>query len=183
MSLTHNQDFLNDYFKNTWQGSIESFKYTGFALLDHIGSNDRVLDVGCGANPFKGKIQNLVGIDPANPRADLMVSIEDYQTADKFDVALCLGSINFGTHEIIEAQISKVVSLLTPCGRIYWRCNPGRQDHGNKLSEQIDFYPWTFELLEDYARQFGFKVIDSKMDGNSKGNERLYCVWQRIFSE
>ena len=182
MPLHPNQDFLNQYFKDTWKGDIDSYIYSGYALLEHIGPTDRVLDVGCGDNPFKGKIQNLVGVDPANPKADVMLAIEDYETDRKFDIAFCLGSINFGTHEIVEAQIAKVVSLLTPCARIYWRCNPGRKDHNNKLCEQIDFYPWSFELLEDYARLFGFKVIDAKLDRNSK-NERLYCVWQRIFSE
>ena len=182
MPLHPNQEFLNQYFADTWRGDIASYKYSGFALLKHIGPTDRVLDVGCGDNHFKSKIPNLVGIDPANTKADVMVVIEDYETDQKFDIAFCLGSINFGTHEIIEAQIAKVVSLLTSCARIYWRCNPGRKDHNNKLCEQIDFYPWTFELLEDYARQFGFKVIDAKLDKNSK-NERLYCVWQRIFSD
>ena len=182
MPLNKNQDFLNQYFGKTWKGDIDSYIYSGFALLNHIRPNDRVLDVGCGDNPFKGKIANLVGVDPANPKADVVLPIEDYETDEKFDVAFCLGSINFGSHEVIEAQIAKVVSLLTPVGRIYWRCNPGCKDHGNELCNQIDFYPWTFELLEDYARQFGFKVIDAKLDKNSR-NQRLYCVWQRIFSE
>ena len=182
MPLHPNQDFLNQYFSETWTGDIASYQYSGFKLLEHIRPSDRVIDVGCGDNPFKGKIPNLVGVDPANSKADVMLPIEDYETDEKFDIAFCLGSINFGTHEIIEGQIAKIVSLLTPCGRIFWRCNPGRKDHNNKLCEEIDFYPWTFELLEDYARQFGFKVVDARMDRNSR-NERLYCEWQRIFSE
>lgn len=182
MPLHPKQDFLNQYFGNTWKGEMESYTYSGFALLNHIKPSDSVLDVGCGDNPFKGKIENLVGVDPANSKADVQVAIEDYKTDKKFDVAFCLGSINFGTHEVVEAQIAKVVSLLKPNARIYWRCNPGRKDHVSKLCEEIDFYPWTFELLEDYARHFGFKVIDAKMDHNSR-NERLYCVWQRIFSQ
>ena len=182
MPLYPKQDFLNQYFRDTWSSDIGSYTYSGFALLDHVNPTDRVLDVGCGHNPFKGKIANLVGLDPANPNADVMLPIEDYETDQRFDVAFCLGSINYGTHEIIEAQIAKVVSLLTPAGRIYWRCNPGRKDHGSKLCEEIDFYPWTFELLEDYARQFGFKMTNARLDRNSRV-ERLYCEWQRIFSE
>lgn len=182
MPLHPNQNFLNQYFADTWSGDIASYQYSGFAILNHIGLNDRVIDVGCGSNPFKGKIKNLTGIDPANTRADVMVAIEDYETDAKFDVALCLGSINFGSHEVIEAQIAKVVSLLTPVGKIFWRCNPGRHDHKNELCEQIDFYPWTFELLDDYARQFGFRVVKSCWDSSNR-NERIYSEWQRIFSE
>ena len=40
---------------------------------------DCLLDVGCGDHPFKGRINNLVGIDPYNDCADYMVDILDYK--------------------------------------------------------------------------------------------------------
>lgn len=180
--LHPNQNFLNDYFGNTWKGSFQDYTYSGYALLKHVTRNHRVLDVGCGDNPFKGKLPNLVGVDPANKNADVMTEIENYQTEQKFDVAFCLGSINFGTDDIVEAQIAKVVSLLTPCARIFWRCNPGQQDHDSELCKQIDFYPWTFEKQIELADKFGFKIVELRMDSNGK-HDRIYSEWQRIFSE
>ena len=59
---------LNDYFGNTWRHNhiaIEEFNLTGLSLVNEIKEEGRVLDVGCGSNPFKGLIKNLVGIDPA----------------------------------------------------------------------------------------------------------------------
>ena len=35
---------------------------------------DNVVDIGCGFNEFKGKITNLIGIDPYNDKADIMYS-------------------------------------------------------------------------------------------------------------
>ena len=49
-----------------------------------------VLDVGCGYNEFKGKIDNLIGIDPYNVLADHEVGTLEYRTDQKFDVILCL---------------------------------------------------------------------------------------------
>jgi len=90
-------------------------------------------------------------------------------------VAFCLGSINFGPEDTILKQIGHVVQLLTPHARIYWRCNPGRQDHGNEHCQEIDFFSWTPELLHQYAEQFGFRVADLQQDSNN----RIYCEWVR----
>lgn len=74
------QEQLNYYFGNVWRlnhYSIEEFKYTGLGLTNQILETDRVIDIGCGPNPFKGLIKNLVGIDPAFPEADYQLSLED----------------------------------------------------------------------------------------------------------
>ena len=59
----------------------------------------------------------------------------------KFDVAFCLGSINFGNESNILNQIECVINCLNPQARIYWRCNPGLHDHGNEECETIEFFP------------------------------------------
>lgn len=173
------QNYLNWYFGNVWKGTTHEYIYTGWALVDKVKDDEWCLDVGCGFNPYKGKIKNLVGIDPANDLADHKVSIEDYEPDREFDVAFCLGSIGFGRDRaVIEQQIAKIVSCLKPQSRIYWRMNPGLNDHLNKEFEDVPVYPWTFEDNQAFAEQFGFKVVDAKMDQN-KRNRRLYAEWQR----
>ena len=134
-----------------------------------------MLDVGCGTNPFRDRIANLTGIDPAFDQSDYKCTIEQFESNIQFNVAFCLGSINFGSEETILKQIGHVVDLLTPHARIYWRCNPGRQDHGNEHCQEIDFFAWTPELLHQYAEQFGFGVADLQQDSNN----RIYCEWVR----
>ena len=58
---------LNRYFKKYWQNDMRKWKYSGLALIDEVNNLKprAVLDVGCGYNEFKGKIKNLIGIDPA----------------------------------------------------------------------------------------------------------------------
>jgi hypothetical protein len=172
----HNQSFLNNYFANNWQSSIEHYVYSGLNIIEKIPAEARVLDVGCGTNPFKGLIKNLVGIDPARQEADIITTIEDYKPTELFDIAFCFGSINFGNDITILKQISSVVNCLKEKSTIYWRCNPGLYDHKDELCEKINFYPWTFERLSFYANFFGYTMHNSARDTDGK-NIRLYCEW------
>ena len=84
---------LHKYFSKYWQNDMKKWKYSGVQLIDEVNSLKprAVLDVGCGYNEFKGRIDNLVGIDPYNDKADLRVSTLDYRTDTKYDVILCFG--------------------------------------------------------------------------------------------
>ena len=170
-----NQQHLNNYFSTYWRGHYNQYLYSGTQLANKVRPEEWVLDVGCGVNPFKQLIANLVGIDPAFGQADYMTTIEDFVTDLRFDVAFCLGSINFGTEETILKQIQLVVNLLNPSARIYWRCNPGLKDHGNIQCQDIEFFAWTPKILEQYAKQFNFEVVDLRNDFNN----RIYCEWSR----
>lgn len=177
--MSINQQYLNNYFANVWtkhHDPSRTHSKSGLELIYKINSNESVIDVGCGTNPFKGKIANLIGIDPAFEQADFRVTIDEFETEEKFDVAFCLGSINFGQVEDIERQIAKVVSLLKPKARIYWRCNPGRKDHNNPECEQIDFYPWSIEEHIRLSDKFGFKLAECSWEN---GGRRIYAEWIR----
>ena len=98
---------MESYFNGKWDdSSLDGYKWSGYRLVDEINSQKprSVLDVGCGFNRFKGKIKNLIGIDPYNDNADIKVSLEDYK-AGPVDIVLCLGSINFGDESVIDNQI------------------------------------------------------------------------------
>ena len=168
-----NQTALNNYFSTVWQSNLKQYKYSGWALVDKIKPYELVLDVGCGFNEFRSRMPNLLGVDPANDCADVKVSIEEFTATNKFDVAFCLGSINFGNEENILNQIGIVVNSLKSKSRIYWRCNPGLADHNNDECKLIDFYPWTIEKHIEFADLFGYKMVVARWD---TGN-RIYAEW------
>jgi hypothetical protein len=169
------QQDLNNYFSTKWKSNLDQYKYSGWTLIDKIKPYELVLDVGCGFNEFRTRIPNLIGVDPANDRADVKVSIEEFKSTNKFDVAFCLGSINFGDKLTIMNQIACVVNCLTPTARIYWRCNPGYADHGNEECKDIDFYPWSIEEHIKLSELFGFKLMTCCWDNN----DRIYAEWSR----
>lgn len=177
-----NQQHLNNYFSGPWRQRDRGFNQytkTGWTLVDKIKPGELVIDIGCGINPFKGKIPNLVGIDPAFEEADFHCTLEEYVSHWKggYNVAFCLGSINFGSTEDIEHQIGLIDSLLAGRGsRIYWRCNPGRKDHGNKECEDIPFYPWSFEEHIRLCDKFGYKLLEVSWDTNN----RIYAEWIKL---
>jgi len=115
-----------------------------------------------------------MGIGITNVGCDEQVSIEHFEPAILFDVAFCLGSINFGTEEVIHNQIKKIVSILEDKARIYWRCNPGKADHNNEQCKDIDFFPWSIEYHEKWSKEFGFRLQHVRDDHN-----RIYAEWVR----
>jgi len=110
---------MNKYFSTYWEADMKKWKYSGLQLIDEVNSLKprAVLDVGCGYNEFKGKINNLTGIDPYNVHADWKVGALDYKTDKKYDVILCLGSINFGSRDKIMAEVAKCVTMLADGGQ------------------------------------------------------------------
>jgi len=167
---------LHKYFSKYWQNDMKKWKYSGLALVDEVnGLKPRaVLDVGCGYNEFKGKIDNLTGIDPYNDRADLEVGTLDFKTTQKFDVILCLGSVNFGGRDKIIAEVGRCVNLLADGGTMFFRVNPGIQ-HDRPEAKWIEFFAWNVPFIIELADMFNLQVLDIRDDTNS----RKYFIYRK----
>ena len=159
---------------------------SGKQMVEYINSlntESTILDVGCGDNEFKQYFgERLHGVDPYNKRADELVSIENYRPKQLFDVVFALGSINFGDAETISKQVSKVVSLCKPGGKIFWRCNPGIT-HDHDRAKWIDFFEWSEENIQKFATQNNCKVNEITLDhpdtDQVRWGQRLYSEWTK----
>jgi hypothetical protein len=167
---------LDNYFRNVWQGEMKKYKYSGLALVDEINSLKprKVLDIGCGYHEFKGKIDNIVGIDPYNNAADLCVKLLDHHPREKYDAVIALGSINFGSTDKIYAELEHAVSLCNPGAVMFFRANPGLP-HDKNESNWIYFYPWDSNFIVNCAEQLGVEILDIRTDSHKN---RLYFVWR-----
>ena len=167
---------LHKYFSKYWQNDMKKWKHSGLQLIDEVNSlrPRAVLDVGCGYNEFKGKIENLIGIDPYNDKADLHVSTLDYKTDQKFDVILCLGSVNFGNREKIIAEVGRCVNLLSKNGTMFFRVNPGLS-HDKPEADWIEFYAWNVPFIIELAQIYNLKILDIRDDTN----QRKYFVYKK----
>ena len=168
---------LHKYFSKYWENDIKKWKYSGLALVDEVNSLKprAVLDVGCGYNEFKGKIDNLTGIDPYNDKADLQVSTLEYRTDQKFDVMLCLGSVNFGSRDKIIAEVGRCVDLLEDGGTMFFRVNPGVQ-HDKSEAKWIEFYAWNVPFIIELSEIFNLKILDIRDDSN----QRKYFIYRKV---
>ena len=168
---------LHKYFSKYWQNDMKKWKYSGLALINEVNALKprAVLDVGCGYNEFRGKIDNLIGIDPYNDKADLEVSTLEYKTDQRFDVILCLGSVNFGSKDKITAEVGRCINLLAEQGTMFFRVNPGVQ-HDKPEADWIEFFAWNVPFIIELAEMYNVKVIDIRDDSN----QRKYFVYRKV---
>jgi len=170
---------IEEYFSKHWQQDWSQFDLTGYNILSKLPCNGKetIIDVGCGYNPLKQWFEDrLVGIDPYNDSADVKVSIEDFETDQKFDIALALGSINFGSMQDIFWQTEKMCSLIKEGGKVIWRQNPGIHDHPNDYFKDIDLFNWTFKINITIAEALDMEVVDLRWDNN-----RIYSEWRKPY--
>ena len=172
-------EVLKNYFSKVWQPQTKKYKYSGLAIIDEVNNLQpkKVLDLGCGYNEFKGKINNLIGIDPYNERADVQVGILDYNAQNNFDVIICLGSINFGTVDKIYTELEHAVSLTKQNGLLYFRANPGTQ-HEAPEAKWIDFFEWTSEFIINSADRLNCELVTLNQDMGERGS-RYYFILKK----
>jgi hypothetical protein len=166
---------LTRYFSKVWQPETKKYKYSGLSIIDEVNAMNpnAVIDIGCGYNEFKGKIQNLIGIDPFNSRADVNSTVLDYKTDQKFDVAICLGSINFGSSDKIISELTAAVNLVKAGGLLYFRVNPGQQ-HVKPEAHWINFYDWDPVFVSNMSKHLNCELLTLRKDLN-----RLYFVLKK----
>lgn len=168
--------YTHRFFAEIWKPRTGDYEHTGWSLVDEINAlnPESVLDVGCGYHPFKGRIHNLVGIDPYNNCADYEVDILDYRVKpDSHNVIIALGSINFNSKSDIEQRFSHCVSLLKSGGKFYLRANPGIT---HKTGPYVEIFPWTFEVVNEFAETYNLNLDTFKRDANN----RLYFVYTKL---
>lgn len=166
---------LKNYFGKVWQPKTKKYKYSGLDIIDEINAlkPNNVLDLGCGYNEFKGKIHNITGVDPYNSKADHTCSILDYTPDTKYDVTICMGSINFGSADKIIREVGHAVEITAPQGLLFFRANPGKQ-HEAPEAKWIDFFNWTPEFIINLAKELDCLVVTIRADAN-----RLFFILKR----
>jgi hypothetical protein len=158
------QRYLTWFFGEVCQPRISQDHWAGYRIAEEICRMNpkRVLDIGCGFNPFKGLIPNLVGIDPYNNCADFMVDILDYHAEPaSYDHIIALKSINFNSREDIELQFSAAVNLLTPGGYLWMRCNTGLNFEEGPW---IEVFPWSFDFAYELVKKYNLTMDSFKQD-------------------
>jgi len=170
------RQYMSRFFGQIWKPNTDCYSYSGWNLIDTINNDApaNVLDVGCGFNQFKNRINNLVGVDPYNNCADYMVDILEYvPDVSGYDAILALGSINFNSELDVTTRFKKVVGMLNSKGKLYVRANPGESW---KNGPYVDIFKWDFEFAQAIAKSNELKLEAYKKDANN----RLFLVYTKL---
>ena len=173
------------------------YSLTGINFIKEINNlnPNLVLDLGCGQNPYKGHINNLIGVDILDNvkndplyYQDLFCDIKNLPFKDNAaDIVIAFGSINFGDDEVIDSQFREAIRVLKRGGRFYFR---GLPDHSHKL-----YYKWSIEKIIEKTEKFNLEFFiepeiihkqnrSSEMSGfdirnGNRENERIFCAWKK----
>ena len=102
------------------------------------------------------------------------VDILEYKVKpESFDHIIALGSVNFNSRDEIEARFAHCVNLLMKGGKFYLRANPGVT---HKAGPYVEIFPWTFEIVNEFAEKYNLKLETFKRDAN----DRLYFVYTKL---
>ncbi len=114
----------------------------------------RLLDVGSGIKPyepiFRGAVTEYVGVDVANPAADLEGTAEDIPVPDaSFDLVLCTQTLE---HADDPARVVRELRrVVAPGGRVLASTHGVQVYHPNP----DDYWRWTHAGLERLFRENG----------------------------
>ena len=142
------------------------------AALPPPSPNARVLDVGCGGQPFRPRLEHMgyqyVGVDAQDPRGivDHILEIDreipsELLARGPFDLVLCTEVLEHVAEW--DPAFANLNRLLRPGGRLIITC-----PHFYILHEQpYDFWRPTLFALRLYARKHGFSELVMDQLGTS----------------
>ena len=114
----------------------------------------RLLDVGCGVRPyehlFTPSVAEYIGVDIANPSADLEGTVEEIPVPDSsFELVLCTQTLE---HALDPARaVRELRRLAAPGGRVLVSTHGVQVYHPNP----VDLWRWTHAGLERLFRENG----------------------------
>jgi SAM-dependent methyltransferase len=123
-------------------------------LAGERGSRPRLLDVGCGVRPyehlFAPSVAEYIGVDVANPRADLEGTAEDIPVPDgAFELVLCTQTLEHATDP--ARAVRELRRVVAPGGRVLASTHGVQVYHPNP----VDLWRWTHAGLERLFRENG----------------------------
>ena len=122
-------------------------------------------------------VRLVTNLDDAKGLADTRVFYNTNGTVRVSDEVLTLWEecklveIYFSIDDI-EKRFKRLVELLIPSGKMYFRANPGITWPNGPY---VDIFPWSFEIANEFAEKYNLELETFKKDSNS----RIYFVMKK----
>jgi len=137
----------------------------GQALVDRLQAMQKerpdltILDMGCGVNEYKNHLNNVTGVDPYRPEADIMCKQADFDPKGQtWDIVICFGSMNWYTYDEQFRNMAKLKECLAPDGLLLWSHNHNYY----KLfqPDAIHAHTWLHGDLDDAQKNSAYFFCD-----------------------
>jgi SAM-dependent methyltransferase len=124
------------------------------SLAGERPTRPRLLDVGCGIRPyerlFTPHVAAYIGVDVANPAADLEGTAEEIPVPDgTFELVLCTQTLEHATDP--ARAVHELRRVVAPGGRVLVSTHGVQVYHPNP----VDLWRWTHAGLEQLFRENG----------------------------
>ena len=175
------RNYKKSYDEWTAEFTFDTRKYTGSWLVDYVNKrkpNGLCLDVGCGSNPYKPHIKNVIGMEPGDwGNGDVQWNIMDhlvkYFDDHTFDFIFAIGPFNHGDTYEIEEMLTTLHGLLKIDGQMLCLVKPANWSHlkVDPWAESKGLcYPWMKESIYNFARLCDYEfVMEPVLDGTDLG--------------
>lgn len=137
----------------------------GQALVDRLQAmqkarpNLSILDMGCGVNEYKKHLNNVTGVDPYRPEADIMCKQSDFDSQGKtWDVVICFGPMNWYTYDEQYRNMLTLKRCLAPDGLLLWSHNHNYYKLFQPEAEHA--HTWLHGDLEDAQKNSAYYFCD-----------------------
>lgn len=119
-----------------------------------------ILDMGCGVNAYKAHLNNVTGVDPYRPEADITSLQEDFNPngEQKWDVIICFGPQNWYTYDQQYRNFQALKRSLAPNGLILW--SHVHNYYHTLATDGIHSHTWLHGKHEDGHRNSSFLLND-----------------------
>ena len=174
--LYYDNDILTKRFDPvTWRGDHFQENAGLQELYERVNARNPslVIDAGCGRNPHKAHIPNLIGFDPSPfPDIDFQSTILDAEFEPECaDVVLSLGSIQFISHDYIRENIDKIVGWCKPGGIIEMRIALGQFPNKRHCG-------WAPGMLNEFTEKYNFSFLVEPVVYDTEGmGKRKRWTW------
>jgi SAM-dependent methyltransferase len=163
-----------------YQNRLSEYNFSGINLISEVNNLEPkvVIDIGCGTNYFKGKIDNITGIDLIDhPNVDIVGPFNELNIKhNSVDVILALGSLHYGTKNNIFKNVALLTAWLKPGGYFIIRVSNLKEIDIPRTDIPI-MYHWSTSMISDLEKLHNLKTVKGPFTEYITGRDFPATSW------
>lgn len=157
-------------------------------MKKYLNQDMTILDLGCGTNLYKKHYPNILGVDVIDhPNVDVRSSILEFESKEKYDAVLSLGSIQYYDYKYINQCFTKMIDLVKTDGLIIFRAL-----YKEPSSQYGHLFFWDKSMIERLTTEHNLYImhplttyplkgmVDKKFGDNAPELMNMTLIWRKL---